>query len=100
MSFETEPVQDSPPVTSHAALQWHDRATDPSVSPGTAWVHAQRVDASGPLINVEIRLHRESQTLLLFDAGSITTVLALDELREDVYHAVKHALPDDGGESA
>ena len=93
MSAETVP--DSPPVTFHAAVQWVTRADDPSVSPGTAWLNATRIDAGGPLLNVDVRLHHASRTLLLSDAGCITTVYALDELREDVYHAVKHALPED-----
>lgn len=98
MSTDTT-VEDSPPVTGHAAVQWVARASSPSVSPGTAWLHATRIQPRGWFQPVdEVRYHAPTGTLLLYADLQITTVYDIDDLREEVYHAVKHALPEDGHE--
>jgi len=87
-------VPDSPPVTRHAAQRWSERTERASVAPGTAWLHATRIDAGGPLRNVDVRHHQSTGTLLLSETSWITTVYTVDELTDAQYHAVKHALPE------
>lgn len=94
MSAEIATV-DVPNVSEHAADQW-DARTDPgSVAPEMAWEHAQRVTGVEPIVHAdEVRLHQATETLLLRVSGSIMTVLSRSEWRDDVYHAIKHALPE------
>ena len=87
---------DVPPVSEHAADRWDERTDPRSVAPETAWEHAQRLCGAGPIVHVsEVRFHHGTGTLLLYEPPSITTVLAIDEASDELYHAIKHALPDD-----
>ena len=97
MSLDQPAQTRAPPVTWHAGDRWDDRTDADSVAPETAWAHGQRIDAGGPLRNVDVRLHRDSGTLLLRKGGVIVSIYALDDLQPAVYRAVKHALPDDHG---
>ena len=90
-------TQDATPgVTEHAGDRWDQRTDCGSVAPETAWGHGQRIAVgSQPIRADEVRLHHDSRALLLREGGMIMTVYTLDELSSEVYHAIKHALPDD-----
>lgn len=95
MSLDSAQSQ-TPPVTYHAGDRWDQRTDPDSVAPETAWTHGQRITVgSQPIRADEVRLHHSSETLLLRQASMITTVYSLDELTNETYHAIKHALPDD-----
>lgn len=94
MSAETA-TSDVPIVSEHAHDRWDERTNPTSVAPETAWLHAQRVAADGPFLNVdELRYHRATRTLLLYDSPTITTVYSVDNLTDRAHAAVEHALED------
>lgn len=88
---------DDPIVTDHALGQWDERSPDDSVAPETAWQQAQKVvPRAGAFYEVdEVRHHRASGTLLLRRGLVLKTVYTTDDLSDEVYHAVKHAIPEE-----